>query len=91
MYKQPNDLSELERYLYIDCRPLILNIIGNNDKETCKRYGLNMQATFNYRKFTYHDYITSDKAGQSRYLSILNIIRILETSGYKLTIRVELL
>jgi len=88
--KEIHELNQLESYLLVDCRTIVLSLIKGTDTEIRAKYGFNLNALINYRKYTYSDYISSIKTGQHRYLSVINIIKILENNGYELKVDIKL-
>ena len=84
MIKRDKRISELERYIYCECRIVLLHIIGRNYTKFAADYGININSIMNFIKWNYTDYLAHSSDKVHRYLSIENCIRILEFSGYEI-------
>ena len=90
MIKRDKRISELERYIYCDCRIVLLHVIGNNYTKFAAEYGININSITNFVKWSYADYLAYSSDKVHRYLSIDNCIRILELSGYEIRLSLVL-
>ena len=83
--------SYLHKFLYIECRPLILHQIGRDYQKFATKYHYNNESVYNFIKWNYTDYLEHrDKTKALRYLSLVNCIDILERSGYSFNINLVL-
>ena len=90
MIKRDKRISELERYIYCECRIVLLHIIGRNYTKFAADYGININSIMNFIKWSYTDYLAHSSDKVHRYLSIENCIRILELSGYEIRLSLVL-
>lgn len=86
------NIGNLERYLYFDCRVILLAIIGKDVQSFTRLNGLNHESVINFVKYNYTDYINSIRGTNKshRYLTAVNCVRILENAGYKIELTLKL-
>lgn len=86
-------LTSLERFVFIDCRVILLHIIGSNYQTFAYKHNINMTALNSFVKYGYEDYLRlSEGAAKTkfRYLTVQAAVKILEGAGYRLRCSLEL-
>ena len=87
------NVSALEKYIYIDCRKILLHIIGKDYNSFSYKHGFNTVSVKNFISYNFEDFCKleiKDNSGKFRYLTVINCIRILELSGYEIKLSLVL-
>lgn len=84
--------SEIERYVFIECRQILIHIIGKDYTSFGIKNGINVESIRHFIKWNYYDYLKYGKVSNkgNRYLTLNNCIKILELSGYEIRLSLVL-
>lgn len=85
------ELSSFDKFLYIECRQIILTILSTRTKyDNVLMYKSNHRIIGNYIKYDYFDYLSINNGKIKDYPSHKKLLDILEKNGYKLDIKLTL-